>query len=93
MAWFEPDHYITEANAGFFHPPLHANALSSSRPDASVRWDGGQHLHTGPGAQRAATPAARCRRGLWLTYYRHIFNPARLKLTMMKRPMPTRYWQ
>ena len=29
---------------------------------------------------------------LWLTYYRHIFNPARLKMGMMKKEMPTRYW-
>ncbi|RZJ49271.1 MAG: DUF4130 domain-containing protein, partial [Acidovorax sp.] len=26
-------------------------------------------------------------------YYRHIFNPARLKTTMMKKEMPTRYWR
>ncbi len=53
-------------------------------PDASVRWDG-QHLHTGPGAQRSDAPPPDARRGAVAHRLpRHIFNPARLKLTMMK---------
>lgn len=28
-----------------------------------------------------------------MTYYRHIFNPARLKTDMMKKEMPQRYWR
>ncbi len=91
MAWFEPDHYITVANAGFFvrrFTQMHWVILT---PDACVRWDG-THLHTGPGAQRSDAPAPDAGEALWLTYYRHIFNPARLKLTMMKKEMPTRYW-
>ena len=55
-------------------------------PDASVL--DGQHLHTGPGAQRSDAPPPDAGEALWLTYYRHIFNPARLKLTMMKRRCP-----
>jgi uracil-DNA glycosylase len=30
---------------------------------------------------------------LWLTYYQHIFNPARLKLKMMQKEMPRKYWK
>ena len=91
MAWFEPDHYITEANAGFFIRRFTQMRWAILTPDASVRWDG-QHLHTGPGAQRSDAPPPDAGEALWLTYYRHIFNPARLKLTMMKKEMPTRYW-
>ena len=29
---------------------------------------------------------------LWLTYYRSIFNPARIKIKAMKREMPVRHW-
>jgi uracil-DNA glycosylase len=29
----------------------------------------------------------------WRTYYRNIFNPARLKVKMMKQEMPQRYWK
>ena len=91
MAWFEPDHYITVANAGFFIRRFTQMRWAILTPDASVRWDG-QQLHTGPGAQRSDAPPPDAGEALWLTYYRHIFNPARLKLNMMKKEMPTRYW-
>ncbi|PVY90826.1 DNA polymerase [Acidovorax sp. 99] len=91
MAWFEPDHYITVANAGFFIRRFTQMRWAILTPDASVRWDG-QQLHTGPGAQRSDAPPPDAGEALWLTYYRHIFNPARLKLAMMKKEMPTRYW-
>ncbi|MDP3604764.1 MAG: UdgX family uracil-DNA binding protein, partial [Polaromonas sp.] len=29
---------------------------------------------------------------LWLTYYENIFNPARLKMKMMQKEMPRKYW-
>ena len=30
---------------------------------------------------------------IWRTYYRSIFNPARLKLKAMQAEMPKRYWK
>ncbi|HCL87148.1 MAG TPA: hypothetical protein DIC45_11800, partial [Comamonadaceae bacterium] len=30
---------------------------------------------------------------LWLTYYRHIFNPARLNTAAMHKEMPRHYWR
>ena len=47
----------------------------------------------GPGARRADAPAADANARLWLTYYENIFNPARLKLKMMQKEMPRRYWK
>ena len=91
VAWFEPDHYITEANAGFFVRRFTQMRWAILTPDASVRWDG-ETLHTGPGARRSDAPPPDAGEALWLTYYRHIFNPARLKLDMMKKEMPRRYW-
>ena len=91
MAWFEPDHFITEANAGFFIRRFTQMHWAILTPDACVRWDG-KALHTSPGAQRSDAPPPDAGEALWLTYYRHIFNPARLKLNMMKKEMPTRYW-
>jgi len=79
------------ANAGFFIRRFTQMRWAILTPDASVRWDG-QQLHTGPGAQRSDAPPPDAGEALWLTYYRHIFNPARLKLNMMKKEMPTRYW-
>lgn len=91
MAWFEPDHFITEANAGFFIRRFTQMQWAILTPDACIRWDG-HKLHTSPGAQRSDAPPPDAGEALWLTYYRHIFNPARLKLNMMKKEMPTRYW-
>ena len=92
VAWFEPDHYITEANAGFFVRRFTQMHWAILTPDASVRWDGAT-LHVGPGGQRCDAPPPDAGEALWLTYYRHIFNPARLKTDMMKKEMPQRYWR
>ena len=61
-------------------------------PERSVRWDG-ERLWLGPGARRDQAPPADAGEKLWLTYYRSIFNPARLKLGAMQKEMPKRYWK
>jgi uracil-DNA glycosylase len=60
-------------------------------PDRSVAWDG-EGLAFGPGAHRRDAPAPDAGGALWLTYYEHIFNPARLKTGAMVKEMPRRYW-
>ncbi|WCM88724.1 TIGR03915 family putative DNA repair protein [Acidovorax sp. NCPPB 3576] len=92
IAWFEPDHWITEANAPFFARRFTQMRWAILTPDASVHWDG-KALHRGPAAQRSDAPPPDAGEALWLTYYRNIFNPARLKLDMMRKEMPTRYWK
>lgn len=49
-------------------------------------------LSWGPGAQACDAPAADAGEALWLTYYAHTFNPARLKTAAMRKEMPRRYW-
>ncbi len=49
-------------------------------------------LSWGPGAQASDAPGADAGESLWLTYYAHIFNPARLKIAAMRKEMPRRYW-
>lgn len=49
-------------------------------------------LSWGPGARADAAPPADAGEALWLTYYAHIFNPARLKVSTMCREMPRHYW-
>jgi len=92
VAWFEPRHYIAEAAAPFFVRRFTQLRWAILTPDASVRWDGAR-LHLGPGAQRADAPPPDAGEALWLTYYRHIFNPARLKTAAMHREMPRHYWR
>jgi uracil-DNA glycosylase len=92
VAWFEPAHYIVEANAPFFARRFTNMRWAILTPDRSVQWDG-ERLVFGPGAQRADAPGADAGEALWLTYYQSIFNPARLKLKMMQKEMPRKYWE
>ena len=72
--------------------PLRADALGD--PHARAQRALGRRARSrsaparGATRRRRPTPAS----ALWLTYYQHIFNPARLKLAMMQREMPRRYW-
>lgn len=92
VAWFEPEHHIVDAVAPFFVRRFAGMRFVILTPRRSLRWDG-QALQLGPGAQRADAPAADAGEALWLTYYAHIFNPARLKLQAMVQEMPRKYWK
>lgn len=92
IAWFEPEHHIVEANAGFFVRRFAQMRWAILTPACSIEWDG-QQLRTGPGGHRDDAPSPDAGAALWLTYYRHIFNPARLKVDMMVKEMPRRYWK
>ena len=92
VAWFEPEHHIVEATAPFFARRFTAMRWAILTPERSVRWDG-KHLSLGPGARRDQAPPADAGESLWLTYYKNIFNPARLKLGAMQKEMPKRYWK
>ncbi len=92
MAWFEPEHHVVEAVAPFFAARFASMRWAILTPLRSVFWDG-ERLAFGEGAKRCDAPSADAGEALWLTYYEHIFNPARLKLAMMTREMPRRYWK
>ena len=91
VAWFEPEHHVVEATAPFFARRFTAMHWAILTPERSVAWDG-EHLVFGPGARRDQAPPPDAGERLWLTYYENIFNPARLKLKMMQKEMPKRYW-
>ena len=92
VAWFEPEHHIVEATAPFFARRFTAMRWAILTPERSVRWDGAV-LALGPGGRRDEAPPPDAGEALWLTYYENIFNPARLKLKMMQKEMPKRYWR
>jgi uracil-DNA glycosylase len=92
VAWFEPEHHIVEATAPFFARRFAQMHWAILTPERCVRWDG-RALTFGPGASRSDAPPADAAEQLWLTYYTSIFNPARLKLAMMQKEMPRRYWK
>lgn len=92
VAWFEPDHHIVELNAPFFVDRFAQMHWSILTPDQCAHWDG-RDLTVTAGVPRSEAPAGDEVENLWLTYYAHIFNPARVKTAAMVREMPKKYWK
>jgi len=92
VAWYEPDHRIVEANAPWFRRRFANMRWAILTPERCVEWDR-RRLQFRAGATRADAPPADAGEALWLTYYQNIFNPARLKLAMMQKEMPRKYWR
>ena len=92
IAWFEPDHHIVRANAGFFQRRFANMCWSILTPKGCIHWDG-KTLCESPPAQRSDAPGEDPAEDLWRTYYASIFNPARLKVGAMLSEMPKKYWK
>jgi DNA polymerase len=92
IAWFEPDHHIEEAEAGFFVRRFASLRWSIVTPRVSTSWDG-HALQHGPGGRAADVPPDDAMEPLWRAYYAAIFNPARLKPAAMRSEMPRKYWR
>lgn len=92
IAWFEPDHHILDRVAPFFAGRFAGMDWAIMTPYRSVRWNQ-QTLKFGDGTRGIKMPDKDSGEGLWLIYYAHIFNPARLNPEMMRQEMPSRYWR
>ena len=92
VAWFEPDHHIVRANAGFFVRRFASIRWSILTPGLSIHWDG-ERLSEGPGGTRADAPQGDPIEQMWQSYYAATFNPARLKQRAMLSEMPKKYWR
>jgi DNA polymerase len=92
VAWFEPDHHIVRAAAGFFVRRFATMRWSILTPELSLHWDG-ESLSEGPGASKAEAPSGDPVEAVWKTYYASIFNPARIKTGAMLKEMPKKYWK
>lgn len=92
VAWFEPEHHILRANAGFFVRRFANMKWSILTPAGSLHWDG-EVLSEGPPAERSDAPGGDPMEDLWRGYYASIFNPARLKIGAMLKEMPRKYWK
>ena len=91
IAWHRPDHRIVRLAAPFFARRFKGMNWSILTPDESVNWDQ-KTLQYGPGVSNREAPDGDALEDLWKTYYASIFNPARVKVAMMKREMPVRHW-
>ncbi len=92
VAWHQPDHRIVRRVAPFFSRRFAGMNWTILTPDESVTWDQ-QSLQYGKGVTRSEAPDFDELEDLWRTYYANIFNPARVKVKMMKSEMPVRYWK
>ncbi len=91
-AWFEPDHFVIPPATPFFKARFANMDWSIFTPKGCAHWIGGE-LSFAPGLASNPVENPDALEAVWSTYYRSIFNPARLKTKMMQTEMPKRYWK
>jgi uracil-DNA glycosylase len=92
VAWFEPEHHIVELAAPFFARRFADMPWSILTPDVCAHWDG-HAVSITPGVAKREAPTADRLEETWRCYYASIFNPARLKVQVMSKEMPRKYWR
>lgn len=91
-AWFEPEHFITERAVGFFARRFADMDWLIATPELTACFqDGALTFRPAPKARPDLPDDAS--EALWATYFRNIFNPARVKISAMKSEMPVKYWK
>ena len=90
-AWFEPSHHTMEPTATFFMRRFADMDWRIITPDVSALFENGT-LRFALDQLRPDLPDD-ASEGLWVTYFRNIFNPARLKVQAMQSEMPKKYWK
>ena len=91
LAWYAPSHRILARMAPFFVKRFGTMLWTIATPDGIATWDR-IALRFLPPDPAAAPPPEDAGEDLWLTYYRAIFNPARLNVRAMQKEMPQKYW-
>jgi probable DNA metabolism protein len=96
VAWYEPRHDVLPQVAEHFVARMGKVSWMIATPEASVLWDGHTLHNTGPLVSRAEELEQADKDGgeaLWLTYYRSIFNPARLNTGVMRQHITSDRWK
>lgn len=96
VAWHEPAHDILAIASEHFIGRMGRSRWLIATPQDGVYYDGNQLIHERqcpPPWQQMAQQAYDPQGELWLTYYSHIFNPARLNPKVMQGHLPTRFWK
>ena len=91
LAWHRPEHLIVKPGTPFFARRFGDRPWSIFTPDESAHWDL-KTLTFGPGMEQNDFHATDDWDEVWKTYYKSIFNPARIKIKMMKSEMAPKYW-
>lgn len=91
VAWHKPEHPCLPLAAPFFMRRFGDKPWSIFTPDASAHWNL-EELRFGEGMPQNEFAHADNFDEVWKTYYRSIFNPARIKIKAMNAEMPSKYW-
>lgn len=91
MAWHKPEHYIVKPATPFFARRFGDKKWSIFTPDESAHWDL-KKLTFGLGLDQNQFQIKDDWDDIWTTYYKSTFNPARIKVKMMKAEMSPKYW-
>lgn len=91
VAWFEPTHLIVEKLSPFFAKRFTGMQWCILTPDQCVLWNQSE-LRFAPGREKPAALDDPTHE-MWKTYYKNIYNPARLKEQAMQSEMPKKYWK
>lgn len=91
VAWHQPEHLIVQLAAPFFVRRFGDKPWAIFTPDESAHWDL-KNLSFAPGLPQREFQDEDYWDEIWKTYYKSIFNPARIKIKMMKSEMPPKYW-
>ncbi|RVT86703.1 DUF4130 domain-containing protein [Rhodobacteraceae bacterium CCMM004] len=90
-AWFEPGHHIVEPIAPWFANRFGDMDMVILTPDLTLSIED-RRVALSPGQAKPPLPDD-AHEALWTTYFRNIFNPARLKVKAMQAEMPKKYWK
>ncbi|MBX9409640.1 TIGR03915 family putative DNA repair protein [Pseudomonas baetica] len=96
VAWHEPAHDILHRASEHFVARMGRHRWLIATPRDGVYYDGEQLIHQRRCPvewQQLAQNVDDPHGDLWLTYYSHIFNPARLNPKVMQGHLPVRFWK
>jgi probable DNA metabolism protein len=95
VAWYEPDHDVLAWGAEHFAARMGRSTWLIATPDGAAMFDGErlQLERRRALASEHASDAPDAAEALWMTYYRSIFNPARLNESALEQHMPVRFWK
>jgi probable DNA metabolism protein len=92
VAWFEPEHDVLPQVAEHFSRRMGRTTWMIGTPEGTMLWDGSR-IQAGPAVMHGPEDIADSGEAMWLTYYRSIFNPARLNTKVMQGHVANRYWK
>lgn len=91
VAWHQAEHFIIKPGSPFFVRRFGDKPWSIFTPYESAHWDL-HELTFGEGMPQHQFEVSDSFDEIWKTYYKSIYNPARLKIKAMKAEMAPKYW-